>query len=394
MKRILIEFFSKRTPENLISLLKENYQGVCFLYFKGTEAPSEKTKQQITKVVREIFNFAPEFHPVSHRSIHEILNAFDTVLTPDREYVVDITGGNEAFIAAAGIFLERKPAVSVCLHRYDVYSGKKLFSYPDSKETEPVFPKHLDVPQMLSLNGTPPLSAPRYTFTYGVLSEEILRLWNAVKRIPKEWNNFCSLPCNVLKGDEIRLQKCMDPKQAKTGSYRVVADRLTAAGIMTNAEFVEKGEKNYMEFCLNVPAEAQFLYEKAGNLLELYTALAAFDAGVFHDVRVGVTVDWNGKQAPHWKPDPRNEIDLVLMHHDLPVLASCKNTYPQNEYLYEIMTMARHYGGYFARAMMLSSGNASPTVRERAKEMGIILIDGIRKKSFEELVLLFRKYFS
>ena len=74
-----------------------------------------------------------------------------------------------------------------------------------------------------------------------------------------------------------------------------------------------------------------------------------------------------------------------MMRKNLPILASCKNTFPQNEFLYEILTVSRHYGGFYSTPALFSSGIASPTVRERAKEMGIVLIDGIRKLSLTEL---------
>jgi len=137
----------------------------------------------------------------------------------------------------------------------------------------------------------------------------------------------------------------------------------------------------------------RFLFEKAGNLLEMYAALAAWESGAFHDVRVGVTVDWNGKNEFGRLPDPRNEIDLVLMHRNRIVLASCKNNAPQNDYLYEISTMARHYGGIFAAPVLISSLAASPTVRKRAMEMGILLIDGVSKISYDALVQIWKKQF-
>ena len=89
----------------------------------------------------------------------------------------------------------------------------------------------------------------------------------------------------------------------------------------------------------------------------------------------------------------RNEIDLILMRENLPILASCKNTVPQNEHLYEIMIMAKHYGGYFATPALFSSGRATESIRKRAKEMGIVLIDGIRFKTPEQMKLLLQKKF-
>ena len=73
------------------------------------------------------------------------------------------------------------------------------------------------------------------------------------------------------------------------------------------------------------------------------------------------------------------------MHRNLPILASCKNTVPINDYLYEISTMAKHYGGYFAKGVLFATEKASATVKERAKEMGITLIDGIKELSTKEL---------
>lgn len=394
MKRILVEFYSQRPPENLISLLTEHYDGAYFLYFATENAPSPQKRQRITTVLNEVLNFSPVFVEVNVSTIEAVLETFSSIITKENQYEIDITGGNEIFIAAAGIFLSENAHISIHLHRYNIPAEKLLCRYPKMKKETPLFPKYLKVPQILSLGGTPALSAPRYQFSFGPLRSEILRLWNAVKSCPKDWNNYCSLPADPLGRKDAMTQKCIGTLQNQKSCYGVVAQRLKAAGIMKNERSRNAHGRIYMEFELDVPQEARFLYDKAGTLLEMYGALAAFDSDLFHDIRVGVTVDWNGSIAPQYKPDPRNELDLVLMRGNLPVMASCKNTLPENDYLYEISTMANHYGGHFATPMLLASGAASPTVRERAKEMGIILIDRIRTMPYERFVAELRHRFS
>ncbi len=394
MKRFLIELFSRRTPENLISLFKERYDGVYFLYFSKDDAPNRKTKEHLKKTVLDILGFSPQFISIPEDSVESALSVLSSLCTSENQYDIDLTGGNEGYIAAAGIFSAQHPDFDICLHRYDIRTGKRINRYPKERKDDCFFPHYLSAEQILTLNGLPPLSAPSPHFTRGTLKRDTLSLWNALKLNLKEWNTFCSIPTDTSKIKENRIRKCLDYKKSHRQSCDAIIKKLQDAGVIKDAKYVSNRNKEFLDFQILLPEDSRFLLEKAGNLLEMYTALAATESGLFHDVRVGVTVDWNGTVLPHWKPDPRNEIDLFLMRENLPILASCKNTVPQNDYLYEIMIMTKHYGGYFGTPMLLSSAFASPTVRARAQEMGIVLIDGIRKMSFEELVHTFQKHFS
>lgn len=386
MKRVLIEFYSGRTPENLISVLNERYDEVLFFAFRGKCAPKEQEKKSIADVIRELLGVETRFFTLDGVDIPTVLKRFPRPRR-DTVYDVDVTGGPEAFIAAAGIWQTSAEEGSVFLHQYDVPSGKLLYRYPETVSTESPIPSRLSVSQLLSLNGTPPISAPSYHFGYGPVKYEVLRLWNAVKRNLRDWNLFCSLPSRTKSLTEKRI----DQKPSHAKAFRTVYASLEAAGIAKNRRTVSEGDKVYVQFDLSVDPTALFLYEKAGNILEMYAALAAFESGIFGDICVGVTVDWNGIRTGNHSPDPHNEIDLVMMHGNLPVLASCKNTEPENEYLYEIMTMSRHYGGYFSTPMLISSVSAGPSVRQRAREMGILLIDGVARLSLDALTSRIRR---
>lgn len=394
MSRILIEFYSQRAPENLISMLQDRFDKILFLYFQSEKAPTPQIQNQLTGVVQDLFGFEPEFVSVSSPKITCVLDTLKSVVQKGNTYVIDITGGNEIFIASAGIFYKTATECTVQLRHYDVKSGVKTDDYPTSAPTHPsLFPKSLKATHLLALNGTPPLSAPKYSFSYGLLRGEILRLWRAVRSNLKDWNRFCSLAAEDSTPQEAPFRKTFLQKEKDQKCFRSITNKLKTAGILRNERELRTENNQAVTFDLNVPREALLLYEKAGNLLELYTAMAAYDSGLFSDIRVGVTLDWNGIFAPTPAPDPRNEIDLVLVRENLPVLASCKNTFPKNDFLYEISTMASHYGGYYATAMLLSSYRATPAVRQRAKEMGIILMDDIRTLPYEKLVSEFKNTF-
>ena len=393
MKRVLIEFYSPHTPENLLSVLNGIYDKVYYLYCPTEQAPKPSVRKQLDKVVTELLGIHPNFFVVPSLTVDMILEAFDSLYHPKHQYEIDITGGNEIFIAATGIFLRSKNAENIRLHRYDIRSGKKSTNYPEILQEALPFPRFLSAEQTLALNGTPPIQAPMPNFSGSALENQLLTLWNAVKDNTKEWNHFCSMPSHGEPFTDGFVRKYLGEKDGDYRCYSVVINKLKSAGIIDKEQILAANGKKYGEFQLKVPREALFLYDKAGSLLELYTALAVWRTRNFHDIRVGVTVDWNGKIEQKYRPDPRNEIDLFFMHGNLPVVVSCKNAVPINEYLYEIMIMAKHYGGRYATPMLLATGRASPTVKKRAAEMGIILIDRIRFRSLEELSALFAKHF-
>jgi len=390
MKHYLVEFFSSEPMENLISLFQESFDGVIFVYFSKLDEPSRHTRQKYKEFIQNNFGYAPRFAACPQRDISSVLALFSS-FPKHAHYSFDITGGDEIFIASTGIFYQKCAPATMSIHQYRLPEERLLFSYPEAPASLNPFPFYTNAPQALALHHAKPLLAPAYTFGIGPLKSEILRLWRALCNCPADWNRFCSLP-NVTRKSFFFTPSQKLPRAEEKSTKNVLA-RLERADILRNPIPQILDGKHGTSFQWNLSEDVRFLFEKAGNLLEMYAALAAWESGAFHDVRVGVTVDWNGKNEFGRLPDPRNEIDLVLMHRNRIVLASCKNNAPQNDYLYEISTMARHYGGIFAAPVLISSLAASPTVRKRAMEMGILLIDGVSKISYDALVQIWKKQF-
>ena len=394
MKRILVEFYSEDMSENLVSLLQEAYDGVVFVYFAKEKKPTRLTRARLKETLQKHFGFAPSFLPIGVCNLETTLSAFSRLPKSNR-YDFDLTGGNEIFIAAAGFFAAREKNRSIFLHQYHVKSGKKIFSYPENTFSQEFFPTYLSAPEILSLEGAIPISLPRYPSGNEALREEILRLWTALTPARRDWNAFCSIPIadGVFRDPQTEGARALGREPRFHRAWRAVTARLEQANIIQNCRTVEENGQSIGIFQWNLAPEARFLWEKAGNLLEYYSALAADESGIFHDIRVGSLLDWNGSTAPPRQPDPKNEIDLILMHRNLPVFASCKNTVPHNDYLYEILTMTRHFGGLSATPMLIATEKASFALRQRAREMGILLLDDVGKNSTEALAERFRRLF-
>ena len=75
----------------------------------------------------------------------------------------------------------------------------------------------------------------------------------------------------------------------------------------------------------------------------------------------------------------------------MPVFISCKNGEVHKEALYELDTVAEHYGGKYAEKMMVatyvsSDANSRNYIIKRAEEMNIRLITDVDKMSYKEFL--------
>ena len=136
---------------------------------------------------------------------------------------------------------------------------------------------------------------------------------------------------------------------------------------------------------------------KAGNILELYTysllrEIEEENPGYYDDIDVGVYVDWDGEiENDNGAPNIMNEIDIILMKDEVPVFISCKNGLVKRDALYELNTMAQHFGHKNSKKILIAvngdedSGNESYLFK-RANDMGILPVgkeDMVNKEKFK-----------
>ena len=136
---------------------------------------------------------------------------------------------------------------------------------------------------------------------------------------------------------------------------------------------------------------------KEGTVLELTTLIASSELmdrsgeRLYNDAMNGVVIDWDGVLHSHGQDtsDVENEIDVFLMKGLVPILISCKNGMTDTDELYKLQTVANRFGGGYAKKVLITTclrknERRLESLKQRAKEMKIRLIENVHSMSFEE----------
>lgn len=381
----LVEFYDSEYLENIISLLRGNYSDVVFIFFSRANEPTEYDRRALSEYIRNNFGFLPRFLEISETTVECALKSFRTLVSDGGAYDFDITGGSTVFIAAAGALAVDNGGKRVFLHEYDPVSGKRIFSFPNNAALTDGRNTRLTVDHVLALRGIEirhKQHAIRYRLEQDDLRGEVVRLWDAIRSDLKAWNSFCCVAADINQGRNSSFVNKKLKADKRDDCDRLLR-RLERSGIISELYERKTGDHIMLSYRLNVPQSALFLYEKAGNILEMLTYVAVVDSGCFADCCTGISLDWDDSNRRE-DSGPYNEIDTVLTRGHIPYFVSCKNTKVTNEYMYEIMVMARHYGGRYAVPGLVCTSECNPSDYIRAREMGVVLVGDIASMSTEE----------
>lgn len=391
MERILVEFYDVDTMDNIFSLFSCRYDGVVYLCEAEDEDRLTRERGRLSRFVKQRFGIQPSFVVLRDGTIECAVECLRDLVRGDREYHFDITGGSPALIAAMGIFMATCRDSRVSLYQYDVMTGDLELCYPGDMGFTPESPlvPRLTIRETVELNG----GAVRDSGNRRVTKElrtDVVTLWESVRDDIRSWNNFCTLSDDTPHGSSCIIKRVNDSTERV---YRDITGRLHKAGLITGL-YEERDSKGITaSFVPQMCPDSLSLFDKGGNLLEMISYLTAIESGVFDECFVSVGLDWDSST---YTPgiDPVNELDLILARGYKPVFSSCKGTHVTNDYLYEIMTMTRHFGGRYACPMVISGPKNKPAICKRAGEMGIVLFDNVCALSADELTAKWRRRFA
>ena len=387
--RSLVEFYDRDPLGNIVSLLQGTYKEVIYVCFTGANEPDRRARAALNRWVTKRFGIPCRFLELPEHCIDCALKHFrDLLRQEDGCYDFDITGGSSVFIAAAGALMAECGEGRMCIHEYDPVTGRCLYCYPPNIPCLSGADNNgMEVTEFLALRDIGLLGgkAPiRYSLGENGLGGDLVRLWETVRGELRAWNIFCNTSADFRReAGGIRMTRTMTAGEYR--SCQVIFTILEKAGLLHSFAMQRERDRLRLTAHLNISPRSVFLYEKAGNLLELLMYRAACESGLFTDCCTGVKLDWSG-HLRNQSSNPNNEIDLVLMRGHVPCFVSCKNTGITKEDLYEIMVMARHFGGIHAVPMVFSTAQVNGAVRVRAAEMGVVLMDDIGKLSAAETV--------
>lgn len=387
-----IEFFDPVSVENIAT---------CLTYMPDRVVLIGDSKPVKARIVHYQRVFADRGHPevefiakaISKTNLTAAVEELRKLVDTYEDCVFDITGGDEVLIMALGIVCatcEKK----IRVHKINLRSGTV---YDCDHDGETVF---RDVPQLsveenIRIYGGDVVYGDVHsvdTYRWDLTEEfcaDVDAMWRICRDIGLYWNIWLTLLdaiCNAAQTNGLSVSACVqDVRESLPPTIRYEFGRgfirdLIEAGLLTHfaddGTTVSVGFKNeQVKRCLTVE----------GQVLELKMYIIAKQAvegevPVYNDALCGVKIDWDGDIHDEEYVDVENEIDILLMHGVVPVFISCKNGGVDADELYKLHTVARRFGGPYAKMALIAPAmeylhNGSP-LRSRAEEMGIRVLDG------------------
>ena len=389
-----IEFFDPVSVENVATCLSFMPDRVIIIGdSKPINARIKHYKRVFAKRGHEEVEFIPK--AISRTNLDTAVRDLRKLLESEKDCVFDITGGDEVLVLALGIVCATSEK-KIQVHKINLRSGT---IYDCDRDGETVF--H-DIPQLsveenIRIYGGDVVYGEEVdskdTYRW-VLDEEFCAdvdaMWRICRGIGQNWNIwtgiFKAICAAAGDGKELSVTvpiSDVKKKLSKSINFDIgpgFIRKLKELGLLTHYEddgtTVSIGFKNpQVKRCLTI--EGQILELKM-YIIGKYATEG--EEPVYNDALCGVKIDWDAEIHKEDFVDVENEIDILLMHGVVPVFVSCKNGDIDMDELYKLQTVARRFGGPYAKMALIATAidrqKEGVQLRRRAQEMGIRVLDG------------------
>lgn len=411
----LIELFEQDSVEDVCSSIAFSPERVILV---GSRAAKLQQRTELYRKLLGARGMSAEisWKLVGRNNLGRICQIISDIVGEYGDCEIDLTGGEDLCLTAAGVLFSRLGREKLQLHRYNI-DNNKVYDCDQDGELIAVSPAPaLTVRENILIygGGVSRTEHEKRDFPTGPEAtdqrRDILSVWGVSIANLKDWN-FVTAALGACK----EMDKDGDPLTFSC-PRKVLADKC-ACSIDALLEVLRELHGKQMIFDTVTEGETvsfrfgnhriRRMITTAGNVLEQRIFLAALDARedngepTYNDAAQGVSIDWNGADlsAPGvgWA-ETQNEIDVMMMHGMIPVFVSCKNGQVSQDELYKLYTVAARFGGKHAKKVLIATslGNDpfAKSLKKRANEMGIRLESRLADKSAEELDRAVRSFWS
>ena len=406
----LIEFFDKSPLHNVSFTLA---YPVNTVYYFGTN--NRKMSEETSKYKKLFANHGRNVNIktvcVPKYDMDFAVNELCRIIDAEKDVVIDVSGGTDCLLAAAGVAFEKCRTKGASLSHFSFRSGRLAVLGNSGVTSQNAQRIKLTCDEVVELQGGKIVYSDekksgtvKWNFNKDSFRDDVEKMWDICKRDNRTWNRSCARLGELenfahnLDGSkyEVRLDvevpkayACTKNKNQLVSELTPHLDRLSKAGLI----YRYTNDEHTLRFRFKNEQVRQCLL-KAGNALELITYLAATEAcnekgiPVYNDTLSGVVLDWDG--SVELKNDTENEIDGLFIKGMIPVFVSCKNGGVDENELYKLNSVAEHFGTGYAKKVLVATDlqkNYSSLLffKKRADEMGIVIIDGVHRMSFGQL---------
>ena len=369
--KTLVELFDERPLENVLGVEIFRPEKVIYICPEGT--PEHAEKQLADYFAHRGIRTETEFLRVNVYDTQEILQVFQKVLQQYPESVMDITGGTDAVLFAAGLACAEAKIPVVTYSRtmtkfYSIQNAPSMHGF----ECDITF----SVEDCFLMAGG---SMRKGRVDNSILSrymDDIDPFFEVFLKYRRRWDKIVTYIQRVSVAREDGTYSL-----SVQGDYTVKGEQ--GARLTAPEEALRDLEKIRMISGLKImPEESVEFYFRdpqvrawlrdVGSVLELYIYKACLDTGLFNDVRTSAVVDWNGDDRDN---AVSNELDVMCTRGITPVFISCKTCMIRTEALNELAVLRDRFGGEIARAAIVTAEPAGASARNRAAELNIRIID-------------------
>ena len=370
----LIELYDNRPLENVLATEMFRPSKTVFV------CPKEIADNKAQK--RKIRNY------LNHRGIDseiifrraglynstEILKALRSIADSYKDCALDITGGTDDALFAAGRLCADRPDLPVF-----TYSRKRNRFYSISNAA---FADELEcnvrytVEDIILMAGGALHSGRVDNSVLSAYMEDIEPFYRIYIDHRRDWVRAVEY---IQQLSRTRTES--DVPLAVSGDYYQKAERggRLAAPEAILKSYEEIGFINDLDIKAEKSVEFRFSDHQirswmrdVGSVLELYTYKVCVETGTFHDVLTSAVVDWESETG---KSSVSNEIDVVATKGVMPVFISCKTCDVKTEAINELSILRDRFGGEMAKAFLVTTGACSNMAKRRAAELRIGVID-------------------
>ena len=369
----LIELYDERAIENILA--PDMFHPRRIIYLCPREVLRDHTRQQKLAAFYRKRGWEPEliFVGTSLFEADRILRQLFTIEEKYPDCAIDVTGGSDAALFAAGMFAARKgvPAFT--------YSRRKNRFYDISGAD---FADDLYCDLTYSIEDFFLMAGG--TLLPGRVDNHILsqylpyfdQFFSCFLRFRHEWPTIISYIQRISPAEYGQI-----PPLDITGSYTVKGERGSRNSANEDAlqELAQIGFIQDLTIISDQQVSFRFrdVHTRAwlrdvGSVLELYTYKACVDAAIFHDVISSAVVRWDDVLG---HGSVLNEIDVMAARGVIPLFLSCKACDIKTEALNELAILRDRFGGKGAKAVIVTTESCNAAARHRAAQLGIAVID-------------------
>ncbi len=367
----LVELYDDRPLENIIGVEMFHPEQVIYVCPAGT--PKEAKKKLRTYFSHRGLRAVLRFLHVDTYDTRALLRLFRKILIQYPDAVLDITGGTDAVLFAAGLacFGTKVPVITYSRTRNSFYSIQNAPSVHGLSCELPfsVEDCFLMAGGALRRGRVDNAILSRYMKDYDPFFSVFLKYrsrWDHIigymQRIsPAGEDGSFSLDIEgnyTVKGEHGSRLQAPEDALRDLARIRMISDLSIVPDKTVSFRFRD--------------AQIRAWLRDVGSVLELYVYKACLDTGLFNDVRTSAVVDWNGGSGGN---PVSNELDVMCTRGITPVFISCKTCFIRTEALNELAVLRDRFGGEIARAAIVTAEQAGAAARNRAAELNIRVID-------------------